>query len=360
MVVALSVVAASCTSDPPPPPPPPPPISVQVVHDGTTTAVRVRTGRTVGDALEKARVEAVEGQLLSAATKEPLRPNGNEATYEIDGVETSLAEELTDPVTIEVVDGEDTTEPTEVVQRPQVPEGLPNALQYVQFAGKAGLEEVTVGTESGEVVTQRTITPSVPAHRATGKVLALTFDDGPNPSYTPKVLEILEEKGVPATFCQVGSQVRAHPELVQQVLDGGHQLCNHTLSHVEDLETQPRAKVESEMGGGREAIVDVAGEAPPFYRPPGGSLGPVIYEIAEAQDEVVLYWSIDPRDWQKPPPEEIVKNVVNQLEPGGIILLHDGGGDRAGTLAALPGIIDYARALGYTFVAPISSRSQIG
>ena len=116
----------------------------------------------------------------------------------------------------------------------------------------------------------------------------------------------------------------------------------------------------SRAEGGRDAIVDVTGEPPAFYRPPGGSLGPIIYEVAGANDEAVLYWSIDPQDWKKPTAEELVVTVLSQLKPGGIILLHDGGGDREATLAALPAIIDGARAQGYTFVAPISRRPQVG
>ena len=355
---ALGSLLIACSSDPPPPPPPP--IAIDVLHDGTTTAVRVRTGRTVGDALDKAEVEAVAGQEVAAKSKEPLGPNGNEPSYLLDGEPASRAEVLTGPATIEVVDGEDTVEPTEVVRREQAVTGLPDALEYVQFAGRPGLEDATLGTRSGEVVAAATITPAVPAHRATGKVLSLTFDDGPHPDYTPKILDVLAAEDVPATFCTIGTMVEAHPELAQRIVDEGHQLCNHTLDHVEGLESEPRDTVVAQMDGGRDAIIDATGEPPAFYRPPGGSLGPVIYEQAAEHEEAVLYWSIDPRDWKKPTPDELVLAVISQLKPGGIILLHDGGGTRDATVAALPRIIDEARKQGYTFTAPISSRPQVG
>lgn len=363
LALAAGLVAASlaaCSKEPAPPPPPPPAISIDVRHDGTTTTVRVREGRTVGDALDKAKVEGEPGQELAAKTKTPIGPNENEPTYLIDSEPASRAEILTDPTTIEVIDGEDTVEPTEVVRREQPVTGLPKALEYVQFAGTPGVEDATVGTTSGEVVSSVPITPAVPAHRATGKVLALTFDDGPHPEFTPKVLDILAAKEVPATFCTVGTMVQANPDLAKRIVAEGHQLCNHTLNHVEGLEDEPRETVVAQMDGGRDAIVDATGEAPPFYRPPGGSLGPVIYEEAAAHEEAVLYWSIDPRDWQKPTADELVLNVVSQLKPGGIILLHDGGGNREATIAALPKIIDEARKQGYTFTAPISSRPQVG
>jgi peptidoglycan-N-acetylglucosamine deacetylase len=259
-----------------------------------------------------------------------------------------------------VIPGRDTPEATKVVRRALAPSGLPKALQYVQYAGKPGVQRVTVGEQSGEVVARTTVTPAVPAHRATGKVIALTFDDGPNATYTPQILAILKAKHVTATFCQVGTEVQRHPELSRQILEAGHQLCNHTLHHVEGLEKQPITTIHAEIAGGAKAITDATGKAPRFYRPPGGSLAPVIYQETARQGEVVLYWSIDPRDWKRPPPQEIVTNVVNQLTPGGIILLHDGGGNRDNTVDALPGIIDYVRALGYTFTPPITTRSQVG
>ncbi|MGN6692715.1 MAG: polysaccharide deacetylase family protein [Aquihabitans sp.] len=362
-VLALGALAGglvACSHDPAPPPPPPPAIAIDVVHDGATTPVRVRSGRTIGDAIDKAKVDAADGQELSAGTKQPLGPNGNEPTYLVDGEPVGRAEVLTGPTTIEVVDGEDTVEATKVERRDAAVTGLPDALQYVQFAGKPGVEDVTVGTKSGEVVSRSPVTPTIPAHRATGKVLALTFDDGPHPEYTPQILDILKAKHVPATFCAIGTMVEEHPELAKRIVDEGHQLCNHTEHHVEGLESEPEATVKAEMDGGRDASVDATGEAPPFYRPPGGSLAPIIYEQAAAHEEAVLYWSIDPRDWQKPTPDELVLNVLSQLEPGGIILLHDGGGNREATIAALPRLIDEAERQGYTFVAPISGRPQVG
>ncbi|MCU1370948.1 MAG: polysaccharide deacetylase [Ilumatobacteraceae bacterium] len=360
VAVAVAALAASCSNEPAPPAPPPPAISIGVVHDGSTTTVRIRSGRTIGDALDKAGVDAADGQELAAASKEPLGPNGNEPTYLIDSEPVSRAEVLEAPATIEVLDGEDTVEPTEVVRRQQTITGLPNALEYVQFAGQPGMEEATVGTKSGETVSAVPLDGATPAHRATGKVLALTFDDGPHPTYTPEVLDVLEAKEVPATFCTIGTMVEEHPDLAQRIVDEGHQLCNHTLDHVEGLEDEPRTTVVAQMDGGRDAIVDAVGEPPAFYRPPGGSLGPVIYEEAAAHDEAVLYWSIDPQDWQKPTADELVLDVISRLKPGGIILLHDGGGNREATVAALPRIIDEARKQGYTFTAPISGRPQVG
>lgn len=359
LLAALSVLVAAC-SNPATPDPPPKPVRIVVRHDGTTRTYRVPVGTTIAQVLAKAKVEPAEGQLRSAGTKAPLGPNGNRAAIRLHGRPATTRTILVRASTLEVVDGSDTTEGTHTERRALAPEGLPKALQYVQFPGVPGREEVVLGDRSDEVVSRRTLTPAVPAHRATGPVLALTFDDGPDPSTTPEILRILEAKGVVATFCQVGTSVDAHPELTRRITDAGHQLCNHTQHHVEGLEAKPAATIESEIAGGKQAIVDGGAEAVPFYRPPGGSLAPVIYDAAAKHHESVLYWSIDPRDWKRPPPGDIVSSVVTQLRPGAIILLHDGGGDRSSTVAALPAIIDFARALGYTFTAPLSNRPQVG
>ena len=357
VLVVVAVLAASCSDAEPRVLPP---FSVSVQQADLTETVELDPGQTVGDALEEADVTPVDGQVVSAGTGTAIEPNGDLAVVQVDGDPVPLDGVLQATVTIEVIDGTDTTEDTTTERRALAPGGLPDAMQFVQHVGKPGVEEVTVGVMSGEEVSAETITPPVPAHRATGKVVALTFDDGPSPTYTPEVLKILEEKQVTATFCQVGSEVEQHPELAKQVLEEGHVLCNHTHDHVEGLENEPRATVEAQIQDGSEAIEQATGEAPVFYRPPGGSLAPVIYDVTAAQRETVLYWSSDPEDWKRPPPDEILLKVVAGLEPGGIILLHDGGGNRDSTLAALPKIIDAVLDAGYTFVAPISGRPQVG
>lgn len=336
------------------------PVDVTVVHGARHVTVPVASGRSVADAVALAHVDPHDGQVVSARSHRALGPNGRSVQYQLHGRQVPRTRALRSAATIRVVDGTDTVEATKVVRRALPPGGLPNALQYVQFAGRPGVQEVTVGVRSGEAVTRRTVTPAEPAHRATGKVLSLTFDDGPDPSSTPRILAILKAKKVHATFCQVGTQVEANPKLVAQITNAGHQLCNHTQHHVEGLETKPRGTIDAELAQGRAAITDAAGAAPPFYRPPGGSLAPVIYDAAHQHGEVVLYWSIDPRDWKRPAPADLAAAVVQNLKPGGIILLHDGGGNRESTIAALPAIIDFAHALGYTFTAPISLRSQVG
>jgi peptidoglycan/xylan/chitin deacetylase (PgdA/CDA1 family) len=335
-------------------------LRIYVVRHGQVRAAEVTEGVTVAEVLRRAGVSPHDGQVRSVVRHRALGPNDRPARLRVGARAVSRTTVVRTPITIAVTDGTDTTEPTRVVVRSLPATGLPDAIQYVQAAGRPGRGESVVGARSGEVVSTRVARPPVPPHRSTGKVIALTFDDGPSPTWTPLVLAILKAKGVPATFCEVGDLVRKHPELTRAVADAGHELCNHTDHHVEGLETQPRPTIDAEIGGGSDAIEQAAGVAPTFYRPPGGSLAPVIYEAAADHHEHVLYWSVDPRDWKRPTTHDLVVDIVNAFRPGGIVLLHDGGGDRSQTVAALAGIIDYGRALGYTFVVPVSGRPQVG
>jgi peptidoglycan-N-acetylglucosamine deacetylase len=189
------------------------------------------------------------------------------------------------------------------------------------------------------------------------RTVALTFDDGPGRS-TPAVLDILQQAQVQATFFVVGKKVAAEPEMLRRVLAEGHALGNHTWSH-----KIPRAasgwnpkKLAGEIERTRRAVVDAAGLKPCLFRPPGG--------IVKGADKVtrhaglsVILWSVDTRDWADPPTgDKNFATVIRKRAAAGlteehpVILLHDGGGDRAATVAALPGIIEDYRAHGYRFV----------
>ena len=360
-LLGLALAASACTaSSNQAAPEPPPPVAVTVVSGTHHRALEVVPGTTVGDVLAKAKISPHDGQVLAARSRKAIGPNGDLAVVRFRGRSASTSAIVKQRGTLSVTDGADTVEPTTVVRRPLAPGGLPDAIQFVQFAGRPGVEEVSTGTRSKEIVFRRTIQAAEPAHRASGKVVALTFDDGPDGRYTPRILQTLKDKGVPATFCQIGISAQRNPDLSRAIVAAGHQLCNHTMDHVERLETKPQATIEAEIGNGRKALTTAAGKAPTFYRPPGGSLAPAVTAVAKANGESLLYWSIDTKDWQKPPAEAIVAATMAHLRPGAIIMLHDGGGDRSATVAALPAIIDQIRAQGYTFTLPVSMRSQVG
>ncbi|SCG62079.1 polysaccharide deacetylase family protein [Micromonospora coxensis] len=172
--------------------------------------------------------------------------------------------------------------------------------------------------------------------RATGvRAVALTFDDGPDPTWTPKVLDQLRAARVKATFCVVGTQVRKHPQLVARIVREGHQLCNHSWRHDFDLGRRPVAEIRADLTRTNQAIrAAVPGAKVPFFRQPGGRWTPEVVTVARQLGMRSLHWSVDPQDWAKPTAPVLTKRIQAGVRPGAIVLMHDGGGDRSRTLAA--------------------------
>jgi peptidoglycan/xylan/chitin deacetylase (PgdA/CDA1 family) len=179
--------------------------------------------------------------------------------------------------------------------------------------------------------------------RTTGSnAVALTFDDGPSPEWTPKYLALLAKYHLHATFCMIGSQVKAHPDLVRQVVAAGDTLCNHTWDHDEYLNQKSAAYIHSEMTRTLDAIRAAAPNAQvPYYRQPGGNWSPTIVAQARSLGMRPVHWNVDPSDWKRPAPSSIVGNIEYNTHAGSIILMHDGGGDRSSTYAALQTLLPW-------------------
>ena len=185
------------------------------------------------------------------------------------------------------------------------------------------------------------------------KVVALTFSSGPNPIYTPQVLDVLDLHDVPATFCIIGEQAWDHPELVRRIADEGHTLCNQGLTQDAQLADRDDAEIQAEVEGGRDAIEAAApGVDVPFLRAPDGAFSPRLNDIAEAYDHAPLGWSLDPRDREELGPSAIVDTVLDDVLPGDVVVLHDGSGDRSDTVAALDTLIIDLQNEGYEIVVP--------
>jgi peptidoglycan/xylan/chitin deacetylase (PgdA/CDA1 family) len=183
--------------------------------------------------------------------------------------------------------------------------------------------------------------------------VALTFDDGPSAVYTPQVLDILDRREVTAIFCVVGSAAQAHPEIIEDIVEGGHVLCDHTVSHDLDLSTRAEQAMREEIGGTLDSIHAAAPDIEvPFFRAPGGHFSAGVNTVAASYDQEPLGWSVDPRDWKEPGADRIHATVVAGVTPGSIVLLHDGGGDQSDTVAALDDIITALDDAGYEFVIP--------
>jgi peptidoglycan/xylan/chitin deacetylase (PgdA/CDA1 family) len=188
---------------------------------------------------------------------------------------------------------------------------------------------------------------------APGMTVALTFDDGPSLEYTPRVLDILDRHGIKATFCVVGTSAKAYPGLVKKIADGGHALCDHTVTHDLDLPDRTEKRIHAEISRTAEYIRAAVPHATvSFYRAPGGNFSADVIAVAASYGQQPLGWSVDTRDWAKPGTDAILTAVLDHVGPGSVVLLHDGGGDRSGTVEALEAIITALKAAGYAFVIP--------
>ncbi|NIH88405.1 polysaccharide deacetylase family protein [Amycolatopsis granulosa] len=198
--------------------------------------------------------------------------------------------------------------------------------------------------------------PRAPVRTTTrsGRFVALTFDDGPDPGYTPQILDLLAQHGAVATFCMVGTQVRRHPELVRQVLGHGMRLCDHTADHDEQLARRDEARMSADITDARADLRLAAGsDVPvPYFRAPGGNWSDTITALAVRAGMTPLGWSVDSRDWTLPGVPAIVAGVRQAVRPGAVILFHDGGGRRAQTVAALAELLPWLTAQGYQFDFP--------
>jgi peptidoglycan-N-acetylglucosamine deacetylase len=189
------------------------------------------------------------------------------------------------------------------------------------------------------------------------KKIVLSFDDGPDPEFTPRILDILNREKIKATFFMLGRRVKENPEIVRRIYNEGHEIGNHTFSHPHlDQITSFRANIELDYT--RRAIENVTGHSTILFRAPYSynnepdSLGELMpFLLARKHQYLSVGESIDPRDWQKgTTTDSIINRLERQPRWGNIILLHDAGGDRTATIDALPDIIQYYRNEKYEFV----------
>lgn len=190
--------------------------------------------------------------------------------------------------------------------------------------------------------------------------IALTFDDGPNPEYTPKILDILKEKEAPAAFFMVGKHVEKYPDVARRVFAEGHDIGNHTYSH-RDLVPAAKKTIIKEVDKTDQAIARIIGVRTRLFRPPRGILSNAGRKLLVDLGFTIAMWTVSAIDWRGTPPKAMVKRIMHHIKTGGVILFHDSGAmirregaDRGNTVEALPLIIDELRRQGYEIV-PLST-----
>ena len=181
--------------------------------------------------------------------------------------------------------------------------------------------------------------------------VALTFDDGPDPVWTPQILDVLARHDATATFCVLGSQVSGNEALLRRIHDDGHVLCNHTATHDYGLPARPTEQVDDEIVSVLDQLAEVTPDARvTAFRAPGGRFSDTLVQRAEAHGLTSWAWSVDPQDWRTLDREAIVSAVLDGVVPGSVVLLHDGGGDRSATVAATDEIITVLTDAGFELV----------
>lgn len=177
-------------------------------------------------------------------------------------------------------------------------------------------------------------------------VVALTFDDGPHPKHTIRLLDMLKERGVKATFYVIGQNVLQYPEIVQRMAAEGHEIGNHSYTHP-SLPKIGHARVGEEISKTNAAIEQVVGITPVTMRPPYGAINPTITKrLNEEFDLPVILWSVDPQDWKIRKASHVSNHILQNAKPGSIILAHD---IHASTIDAMPAVLDGLLAKGFRF-----------
>jgi peptidoglycan/xylan/chitin deacetylase (PgdA/CDA1 family) len=309
------------------------------------TEETVPEGTTLGSAKERFDLRPAAGDLLDVEG-DVLQAGAYPGRLLLDGRAASLAVELHEGDAIRVVDGRDRREPT-TISYVRIPAGMPANPQFT-LARTPGTQELERGSMSGKVVPL--------GFHATGpsrtpKAVALTFDDGPS-IYPRRVLGVLARMHARATFFVVGRQAKDYPDAVRREIAAGMEVGSHSYSHPYQppFDRQPHEVIRHEVAWSRGVLARL-GHAPTIFRPPGGAFSPYVIETAGSYGQRIVLWSVDPTDWQAgTSARQIVRRVLGAIRPGSIVVLHDGGGERTATIAALPKIIRGIRKRGLKIV----------
>lgn len=178
-------------------------------------------------------------------------------------------------------------------------------------------------------------------------VLAMTFDDGPHPTNTPRLLDILKQRNIKATFFVVGRSAKTYPQIVRRIVEEGHEIGNHTWSHA-SLTSRSDEQIRKELQTTEDALVAAAGYRPHIVRPPYGAVNTRIKQLMFADFGYAnIMWSVDPQDWRRPGVSVVTNRLVNGAHKGAILLAHD---IHAPTIEAMPSTLDQLLTKGYQFV----------
>lgn len=334
---------------------------VDVTIDGTRMQARLwspleQVMDEKGISVSSGDYVSVSGNVISAGDGYPFSATVNGS--ELNGSDAS-GYHIKEGDVIDFHDGADRMEEfdswEENIQPKLKMDGNVGAINYVAQWGKAGRKTVRRGKDSGETADGETLTePQDCIIKVTDvhpdddrKIVALTFDDGPDATYTLSYLSILNQYNAKATFFCVGNNVQAYPSIVQEAIAEGNEVMNHTMSH-QQLTDLDEDALRAEITDSFDAIEQATGVQTTALRPPYGSFRETTWLKTGGCMSLSVRWNLDSLDWSKASVQTIVANATNGVEPGSIILMHDGGGDRSEDLEALPQILATLEDEGYT------------
>lgn len=230
--------------------------------------------------------------------------------------------------------------------------GLTNPRTYLELALLIAVVVLVTrqpaGQQSDTAAWRQNVIYRVPMRQ---KLVALTYDDGPDPRFTPKILDILDKLHVKATFFMIGGRMEKYPDIVRDVLRRGHVIGNHTYTHPHDIKLDNSAQLIRELDQTEQVIEHFAGHRAHLFRPPRGLMDGIVFMVSEEEGYKTILWSVCADNHNSPTPELMASRVANRIKPGAIVLAHDGRfGTRWKDVAATPLIIQELRHRGYRFV----------
>ena len=343
-------------------------MTFNVTVNGQTATLH--RGDTVQKLLDEGIVSPKPGNLLAVDGSLLSEGQGEVCSVTINGNAASVTTPLANNADIQIGDGADKTEDTttnEEVIPHETDEGDSsfgaywNGSIHLLSDGKDGKRVTKTGAVSGKTVDEVVEQPINAGYRIytakpDDKVIALTFDDGPWPETTSAILDILEQNGAKATFFTIGNQISSNPDQVKRANEMGCQICTHTWDHAAgsgqgvSINTMSADEQVQEIQKGYDAIKEVLGKDPSrVLRAPGGNFFGDSISILWDYVDAEIGWDVDTEDWRRPGTEAISEAIMS-VQPGQVILMHDGGGDRSQTVEALRESLPKLKEQGYSFI----------
>lgn len=332
--------------------------------------VTMHRGDTVEKLLDEGYATPKPGNLLAVDGELLTKGEGERCTVTINGAAATINSELSGDTTVEITDGGDKTEEATETEE-AIPYGKSsddtsfagywNGSIHLLSDGEDGVRVVKTGKVSGKTVDEVVKAPIDAGYhnytvKTDDKVIALTFDDGPWPETTDQILDLLQQYDAKATFFVIGNQVSNYASQLKRAYDMGCQICTHTWDHAAgsgqgvSIALMSADEQINEVKRGYQAIADAIGVEPDhILRAPGGNFyGDVIDNLWPYVD-AEIGWDVDTEDWSRPGTDSIVQMIMS-VQPGQVILMHDGGGDRSQTVEALRQTLPQLVEQGYKFV----------